>query len=68
MSLLCINVNTVIGTALARNYLTGLTRDLEVVEERMPSSNRTLVDGGTAVRPIRSLLEQPVPMLPVEVN
>ena len=43
--------------------LTGLIRDLEVVQERVPAGDRTLVDEGGAVRPVRSLLEEAVPVL-----
>ena len=50
------------------SYLTGLVGDLEVVEERMPRSDGALVDGGTAVGPVSSLLEQPMPVLPNNVS
>ena len=43
--------------------LTGLIRDLEVVQERVPAGDRTLVDEGGAVRPVRALLEEAVPVL-----
>ena len=48
--------------------LTGLVGDLEVVQERVPAGNRTLVDEGWTVRPVRTLLEEAVPMLKVSVS
>ena len=34
----------------------------------MPRSDGALVDGGTAVGPVSSLLEQPMPVLPNNVS
>ena len=50
------------------NSLTGLIGDLEVVQKRVPAGNRTLVDEGRTVGPIRALLEEAVPMLPTGVS
>ena len=37
----------------------------EVVQERIAGSDRALVDKGSAIRPVRTMLEEPVPMLSV---
>ena len=50
------------------SYLTGLVGDLEVIEERMTRSDGALVHRGTTVSPVGPLLEQPVPMLPINVS
>ena len=46
-----------------RIQLTGLIRHLEVVEERVPAANRTLVDERWTVGPVRALLEKAMPVL-----
>ena len=48
--------------------LTGLARDLEVVQEGVATGDRALVDEGNAVRPVRALLEEAVPVLEEPVS
>ena len=43
--------------------LTGLVGDLEIVQERVPTGDRALVDEGRTVGPVRTLLEEAVPVL-----
>ena len=43
--------------------LTSLVRDLEVVQERVTSRDGALVHEGGAIGPVRTLLEETMPVL-----